>query len=158
LRSGAKPPEARYAYTICSGQTHFHDVLKEDIRCTFRLMWSLLPPPLLLQKTLRIRAHLTTHPGRGRVGSGNVPTRAPPWLRHWLQRYLSYSDGNLGAPMRVKFGTEGPLFHANTAVNRFFLQKGRATVLSYTTLANDQTASTLSTSDVRNVPCTFTVT
>ena len=28
---GAKPPEARYAYTICSGQTHFRDVFIEDI-------------------------------------------------------------------------------------------------------------------------------
>ena len=40
-----KPPEARYAYTICSGQTHFRDVFIEDIRCTFMLMWSLLPHP-----------------------------------------------------------------------------------------------------------------
>jgi len=37
------PGEARYAYTICSGQTHSHDVLIEDIQCTFRLMQSLLP-------------------------------------------------------------------------------------------------------------------
>jgi len=44
-------------------------VFIEDIRCTFRLMWSLLPPPLLLQKSLRICANLTTHPGRGRVGT-----------------------------------------------------------------------------------------
>jgi len=31
---GAKPPEARYAYTICNGQTHFRDVFIEDIQCT----------------------------------------------------------------------------------------------------------------------------
>jgi len=48
--SGAKPPEARYAYTISSGQMHFRDVFIEDIWCTFRLMHSLLPPPLLLQR------------------------------------------------------------------------------------------------------------
>ena len=38
------PPEARYAYTICSGQTHFRDVFIEDMWYTFRLMWSLLSP------------------------------------------------------------------------------------------------------------------
>jgi len=47
---GAKPPEARYPYTICSGQTHFRDVFIEDIWCTFRLMWSLLPPPYSSKK------------------------------------------------------------------------------------------------------------
>jgi len=42
---GAKPPEARYAHTICSGQTHFRDVFIEVIRCTVncRLMRSPLP-------------------------------------------------------------------------------------------------------------------
>jgi len=52
--SGAEPLEARYTYTICSGQMHFRDVFIEDIRCTFRLMrtlQSLLPPPLLFQKS-----------------------------------------------------------------------------------------------------------
>jgi len=44
---GAEPPEARYAYTICSGQTHFRDVFIEDIWCTLRLMRSLLPPPYI---------------------------------------------------------------------------------------------------------------
>jgi len=43
-------PEARYAYTICSGQTHFRDVFIEDIRCTFRLMWSVLPHPYSSKK------------------------------------------------------------------------------------------------------------
>ena len=47
---GAKLPEARYAYTICCGQTHFRDVFIEDIWCTFRLMWSLLPPPYSSKK------------------------------------------------------------------------------------------------------------
>jgi len=61
------------AYTICSGQTHFRDVFIEDIRCTVRLTRSLLPPRLLLQKTLRICANLTTHPGQGRVGTGGPP-------------------------------------------------------------------------------------
>ena len=72
---GAKPPEARYMPTICSGQTHFRDVFIENIRCTFRLMQSLLPPPYS-SKTLRIYANLTIHPGRGRVGTcPSVPHR-----------------------------------------------------------------------------------
>ena len=29
---GAEPPEARYAYTICSGQTYFRDVFIENIQ------------------------------------------------------------------------------------------------------------------------------
>jgi len=70
-----KPTEARYAYTICSGQKHFHDVSIEDIWCTFRLMCSLLPPPYSSKKTLRICANLITHPGRSRVGTcPPVPT------------------------------------------------------------------------------------
>jgi len=63
---GAKPPEARYAYTICSGQTHFRDVFIEDMRCTFRLMRSLLPPDPTAPKTLHICANLMTRPGWGR--------------------------------------------------------------------------------------------
>jgi len=43
--SGAYLATGGFAYTISSGQTHFRDVFIEDIlRCTFRLMWSLLPP------------------------------------------------------------------------------------------------------------------
>jgi len=51
---GQGVPGARYAYTVCSGQTHFRDVLIEDIRCrpTFRLMRSLLPLPYSSKKTL----------------------------------------------------------------------------------------------------------
>ena len=45
MGSGGEAPEAKYAYTICSGQAHFRDVFIGDIRCTFRLKWSLLPPP-----------------------------------------------------------------------------------------------------------------
>jgi len=33
---GKATAEARYAYTICSGQTHFRDVFTEDIRCTLK--------------------------------------------------------------------------------------------------------------------------
>ena len=58
--SAGEAPRSQICVYNCSGQTHFRDVLTEDIRCTFRLMWSLLPPPLLLQKTLRICANLTT--------------------------------------------------------------------------------------------------
>ena len=44
--------EAKYAYRICSGQTHFRDVFIEDIRCTFRLMQTLLPlHPFSCKKT-----------------------------------------------------------------------------------------------------------
>jgi len=71
------PPEARYAYTICSGQTHFHYVFIEDIRCTFRLMRSLLPPPPLLQKLFEFVQ--ISRPTLAEVGWA----RAPPWLRHW---------------------------------------------------------------------------
>jgi len=67
--SGAKPPEARYAYTFCSGQMHFRDVFREDIWCTIRLMWSLLPSSLLLQKLFNLcKSHdPPCDPGRGRV-------------------------------------------------------------------------------------------
>jgi len=52
---GAKPPEARYGYTICSGQTHFRDVFIEDIGLlsTFTLMQSLLPPPYSSKKLFK---------------------------------------------------------------------------------------------------------
>ena len=55
----------------------FRDVFIEDIRCTFRLMQSLLPPPLFPPKTLRICANLTTYPGRGTVCNC---ARAHLWL------------------------------------------------------------------------------
>ena len=62
---GAKPPEARYAYTICSGQTHFRDVYNR--RYTVYLQAHVesatpLPPPYC-SKTFQICANLTTHPG-----------------------------------------------------------------------------------------------
>ena len=53
-----KAPEARYAYTISSGQTHFRDVFIEDIRCTFKLMWSLLPPPYYSKKLFEVVSKL----------------------------------------------------------------------------------------------------
>ena len=83
LRVWAKPPEARYAYTICSGQTHFRDLFIEDIWCTFRLMRSLLPHPYSSKETLRTCANLTINPGQGRVGTCRRAHRAPPWLRHY---------------------------------------------------------------------------
>jgi len=75
----AKPPEARYAYTICSGQTHFCDVFIENIRCTFRLMHSVLPlPPLLLQKNFEFVQ--ISRPTLAEVGWA----RARLWLRHCI--------------------------------------------------------------------------
>jgi len=68
--SEAKRTEARCA--ICSGQTHFRDVFIEDIRCTLRLVQSLLPPTLLLQKTLRICA--ISRPTMAEVGWARVAT------------------------------------------------------------------------------------
>ena len=74
--SGALPPEVRYAYTICSGKTHFCSVFIKDIWCTFRLMRSLLPAPncyrpptLLLQKNSSNLYKSHDPPGQGRVGT-----------------------------------------------------------------------------------------
>jgi len=61
---------------------HFHDVFIKDIWCTFRLMRSLQPPPLLLQKTLRICANLTTHPGWGRMGTCPPVAMAVVWQHY----------------------------------------------------------------------------
>jgi len=49
--SGAKPPEARNAYTICTGQTHFHDVFidRYTVYLQAHAESATLPPlPLLL--------------------------------------------------------------------------------------------------------------
>jgi len=56
------------------------------VMCSYKIHGLCYPHPTP-QKTLRICANLTTHPGRGRVGTCHVPThgaRAPrvhPWLR-----------------------------------------------------------------------------
>jgi len=62
---GAKPLEAIYAYTICSGQMHFRDVFIDDIWCTFRLMQSLLP----------------RHPYSSKNSLNLCKSHEPPWPR-----------------------------------------------------------------------------
>ena len=76
--SGAKNPEARYAYTICSGQTYFCHVFIEDIRCTFGLMRSLLPLTLLLQKLFEFVQ--ISRPTLAEVRAHPCPTVATPLL------------------------------------------------------------------------------
>jgi len=50
---GAEPPEARYAYTICSGQTYFRDVFIED-NTVYVQAHAESATPLLLQQTLNL--------------------------------------------------------------------------------------------------------
>jgi len=69
--SGAKLPEARYAYTICNVKKFFSRCVRRRYTVYLQAHAESSTPTLLLQKTLRICANLTTHPGRGRVGSGH---------------------------------------------------------------------------------------
>ena len=72
---GVWSPRSHICIYICSGQTHFRDVFIEDIRCTFRLMWSLLPRTLLLQKTSNLcKSHdpPVTHRGYATATVGRV--------------------------------------------------------------------------------------
>jgi len=66
--------EARY--TICSGQTHFRDVFIEDMRFTFRLMRTLLPPTPTPPKKLFEFVQIS-RPTLAEVGWA----RAHPWHR-----------------------------------------------------------------------------
>jgi len=95
-RSGGKAPRSQICI-ICSGQTHFRDVFTEVIygeppgSCRVCHL-----PPLLLQKTLRICANLTTHPGHpGRGRLARAHPRAPPWLRHCSRAGLAGLAGRM---------------------------------------------------------------
>jgi len=77
--------EARYAYTICSGQTHFRDVFIEDIRCTLRLMRSLLPPPYSSKKLFKfVQISRPTLAEVGWARAHPCPTVATPLLNTTL--------------------------------------------------------------------------
>jgi len=83
---GAKPPEARYAYTICSGQPRFCDVFIEDIWCTYWLMQILLPPPYSSKKLFEFMK--ISRPTLAEVGWG--PTVATPLPRPLQTNPLSH--------------------------------------------------------------------
>ena len=83
LGRSPQKPDKTYAYTICSGQTHFRDVFIEE-RPIYGVVLSgscgvCYSPPLLRQKTHRICANLTTHPGQvGWARAHPCPTVATP--------------------------------------------------------------------------------
>ena len=67
---GVEAPRSQICiYTICSGQTRFRNVFIEDIRCTFRLMRSLLLPHHTPPKNYSNLCKSHDPPGRGRVGT-----------------------------------------------------------------------------------------
>jgi len=94
----------------------FRDVFIEDIRCTFRLMRSLLPPPLLLQKLFEIVQ--ISRPTLAEVGWARAhpcPTVATPLLgvfrgaggypkiSHWFRTYSTSGP-------KSKWGFKPPIF------------------------------------------------
>ena len=73
---GAKSPEARYAYTICNGQTRFCDVFIVYLQARAE---SATPPYSSKNSSNLCKSHDPLWPREGK----QVPTHAHSWLRQW---------------------------------------------------------------------------
>ena len=92
---GSKPPEARYAYTICNWQTHFPSNIEHWLNNTVDSLTVNFTTMHLhtIPKTLRISPNPKTHSGRDWVSAcPTVPSRgyATDFGPRFLQQFFRY--------------------------------------------------------------------